>query len=611
MVIRFPALLLAAATLICAQDEIRLTQVASGMPLITDIQSARDGTGRLFVAQQGGVIRIVQNGAVLPAPFLDLSGRTQGGGERGLLGLAFAPGYAQNGRFYVDYTRAVGGATVIARYRVSANPNTAEADSEQVILTVAQPAPNHNAGQLAFGPDGYLYAGMGDGGGGGDPQNNGQSGLSLLGKMLRLDVESDPNGTYRVPADNPFVGNPAYQPEIWALGLRNPWRYSFDRETGDLWIADVGQNRAEEVNFQPASSGGGENYGWRIMEGLQCYPPGANCNQTGLTLPIHEYTRGAGDLSITGGYVYRGASSPSLRGAYIYGDYASGRIWGLLRVGVRFENRFLLRAPFSISTFGEDEDGELYVANHGQGILYRIEGLRALSFTAAAVGNAASFEPGLVAGSAATAFVAGITDGPGIAAAERIPLPAEIAAVRVLVNDLAAPLYAVANVNGMEQVNFQVPFEAANAGEVRVVVQRGGASSSGVAVPLLPRQPGVFTDDGRAVVVRNATNTLVTGDNPVAAGEDIYFYVAGLGGVTNVPPTGGASPREPLARAVETPTVTIGGVECTVQFAGLAPDLVGVFQVNVRVAQGITAGLAELVVTAGGVSSPAALVPVR
>ncbi|HMC59562.1 MAG TPA: PQQ-dependent sugar dehydrogenase, partial [Candidatus Solibacter sp.] len=260
-------------------QEIRTTQIASGIAAPTDIQSANDGSGRLFLVQQSGMVRIFHGGAVSSRPFLDISAKTHADGERGLLGLAFPPGFAQKQRFYVDYTD-LNGDTTIAQYRVSPNADVADAASETVLLKIAQPFANHNGGQVRFGPDGYLYIGMGDGGSGGDPFGNGQNRGALLGKLLRVDVETDP-ARVRIPPDNPFVNVAGARPEIWAFGLRNPWRFSFDRATGDLWIADVGQDSYEEVDFQPASSHGGENYGWNLMEATHCF--GSNCNPPGLT----------------------------------------------------------------------------------------------------------------------------------------------------------------------------------------------------------------------------------------------------------------------------------------------------------------------------------------
>ena len=251
--------------------------------------------------------------------------------EQGLLSVAFAPDYASSGYFYVWYTD-MGGGMVLSRFRVSGDPDVADPDSEEVLLIVLQPFENHNGGRLQFGPDGMLYEGLGDGGGSFDPDDNGQDGSTLLGKLIRIDVNPALGGSYAVPADNPFVGNGSVRDEIWALGLRNPWRISFDRETGDLYIADVGQNRLEEVNVQPAASTGGENYGWDIMEGSQCTGGGDGCNRAGLTLPVAEYDHDLG-CSITGGEVYRGSAYPDMDGVYFYGDFCSGRIWGLWRNG--------------------------------------------------------------------------------------------------------------------------------------------------------------------------------------------------------------------------------------------------------------------------------------
>jgi glucose/arabinose dehydrogenase len=328
------------------------------------ITNAGDGSGRLFVVEQGGAVRIVRSGAVAARPFLNISSLVTPGGEQGLLGLAFPPGYAARQSFYVNYINRTGvGNTVIARFAVAGDPDLAERTSRQELLTFTQPFANHNGGQLAFGPDNLLYIGSGDGGSGGDPLGNGQNKTSLLGKLLRLDVLS---GTApAIPAGNPF-GN-----EVWAYGLRNPWRFSFDRQTGDLYLADVGQGTREEVNFQPAGSGTGANYGWNIMEGSLCFLNPGLCSSAGLTLPVAEYDHSAGDCSVTGGYVYRGSIS-SLRGTYLYGDFCSGRIWGLRHNGVAWENILLLDSTLLISTFGEDEAGELYVADYGAGAIYRI-----------------------------------------------------------------------------------------------------------------------------------------------------------------------------------------------------------------------------------------------
>jgi glucose/arabinose dehydrogenase len=365
--------------------KISIIRHVSGLSLPVHITHAGDGSGRLFIVEQPGRIRIVKNGVLLAAPFLDISNtganRVLFGGEQGLLSVAFPPQFNGKGYFYVYYTN-LNGDNVAARYFLTADPDRADPGSEVLLRTFSHPTfQNHNGGQLAFGPDGFLYIGTGDGGSGGDPNNNGQSPNTFLGKILRIDVESvmDPRvDTYVIPPDNPFVGAPGFLPEIWALGLRNPFRFSFDRLTGDLYIGDVGQNLFEEVDFQPAASPGGENYGWNIMEGLHCFNtlnfsvPLPTCNQTGLTLPVVEYNHTQGDCSVTGGFVYRGNLHPQVQGIYFYGDFCTGRIWGLKRNGTVWQNNLLLDAPLGISSFGEDEAGELYLTDYAAGDIYRI-----------------------------------------------------------------------------------------------------------------------------------------------------------------------------------------------------------------------------------------------
>jgi len=348
---------------------ISLVPLATGFARPVQVTHAGDGSGLLYVVEQGGRIRTIRNGSVEPTPFLDISGRVLSGGEQGLLGLAFPPGYAANGRFYVNYTRTPDGATVVARYRAAGTPRVADPTSEEVLLVIGQPFANHNGGQVAFGPDGFLYIGMGDGGSGGDPQNNAQNPATLLGKMLRIDVEAGVQ-PYAIPPSNPFVGTAGFREEIWAQGLRNPWRFSFDRLTGDLYIGDVGQSAFEEIDFQPAGSPGGENYGWKIMEGSHCFGA-AGCDNTGLVPPVAEYDHSQG-CSVTGGRVYRGDAVPTLRGVYLYADFCSGRIFGLMPDGPTWRSETLLTVPLSISSFGEDEAGNLYVTDHAGGAVHRI-----------------------------------------------------------------------------------------------------------------------------------------------------------------------------------------------------------------------------------------------
>lgn len=319
--------------------------LVDGLDRPVDLQSAQDGTGRLFIIEKYGAIRIFKDGQLSPQPFLNIDDRVNDdSNEMGLLGLAFHPNFEQNGYFYVNYT-GDGGNTRISCF--TANGDVADPNSEQVLMVIDQPFPNHNGGAVAFGPDGYLYLGLGDGGAAGDPFKNGQNTETLLGKLLRIDVNNgDP---YAIPADNPF-GN-----EVWAYGLRNPWRISFDRATGDLWIGDVGQNQYEEIDYLPAGSPGGANFGWSVMEGLHGYDGEA---QPGLLLPVVEYSHEIG-CSVTGGYVYRG-SMPEWNSVYLYGDYCSGSVSGLILVDGQWQSRVLFEAVATITSFGQDEAGELY-----------------------------------------------------------------------------------------------------------------------------------------------------------------------------------------------------------------------------------------------------------
>jgi glucose/arabinose dehydrogenase len=361
------AVLTATLTLSAAADEIAFDRVAT---VARPVAITHAGDTRLFITQQNGRIAVFDGTSVLAQPFLDITPLVSCCGERGLLSAAFHPRYRENGFFYVDYTDA-SGATVIARYSVSSDPNRADPNSAVILLTIPQPFSNHNGGQLQFGPDGYLYIGMGDGGSAGDPGDRAQNLGELLGKLLRIDV--DHGSPYAIPPSNPFVSRAGARGEIWAYGLRNPWRFSFDRVTGDLWIADVGQGAWEEIDFQTATSPGGENYGWRRMEGNHCFNPASNCDSGSLVKPIAEYSHAGGACSVTGGYVYRGTRAPRLSGAYLYGDYCSGTIWGTVRAfDGTASTRVLASTTFDLTTFGEDLTGELYAADYATGAIYRI-----------------------------------------------------------------------------------------------------------------------------------------------------------------------------------------------------------------------------------------------
>ncbi|HMB91209.1 MAG TPA: PQQ-dependent sugar dehydrogenase [Rhodothermales bacterium] len=351
-----------------------------------DLQHPGDQSNRLFVVEQAGVIRVFDNDPAVASAqvFLDIQSRVTDVGEGGLLGLAFHPDFASNGFFYVYYTASPPLHSVIARYEVDpTNPDRGDPDSEMIVLEVEQPFPNHNAGQLAFGPDdGYLYIALGDGGDSGDPGENGQNSGTLLGSLLRLDVDAGANkqrgilapdcgagenATYTIPADNPLADGPGNAcDEIWAYGLRNPWRFSFDTETDRLWTADVGQGRYEEIDLiEP-----GGNYGWNTMEGAHCFDPPMGCDQTGLTLPVWEYEHGGQSKSVTGGFVYRGPTVPSLLSQYIYADFIDGRIWALAYEGTSAVNTLLLDTNLNPSAFGVDDNKELYLVDYG-GTIYR------------------------------------------------------------------------------------------------------------------------------------------------------------------------------------------------------------------------------------------------
>jgi len=350
-------------------DTLKLVPVVTGLSSPVYLTAPTGDTARLFVVEQGGQIRIVQHGQLLPTAFLDIHTRLVSGGEQGLLSVAFHPNYGANGFFYVNYTD-LNGDTRVERYTVSAaDSNLADTTTHKLILFVPQPYTNHNGGLVMFGPDGMLYIGMGDGGSGGDPENRAQHPDSLLGKLLRIDVDhGDP---YAIPPNNPFATSGG-APEIWALGLRNPWRFAFDRSAGLLYIGDVGQGAWEEVDVEPASQGG-LNYGWRLMEGAHCYNP-TNCSSAGLVLPAVEYDHSNGQCAVIGGFVYRGARFPALAGQYFYADLCAGWVRSFTYAGgaVTGQTSWTLEpSPGSPLSFGEDSRGELYVLSSG-GTVYRI-----------------------------------------------------------------------------------------------------------------------------------------------------------------------------------------------------------------------------------------------
>lgn len=335
---------------------------------------AFDGTNKVYVIEQKGLIRVFDNvsATAQTTVFLDIDARVDAGGEMGLLGLAFHPNFETNGYFYVNYNRnSPSRQTVISRFKVNSGSQVADANSEKILLTFDQPYTNHKGGKLAFGSDGYLYIATGDGGSGGDPQNNAQNRKNLLGKILRIDVNVEERENYAIPKDNPYIGNTeGFKEEIYAYGLRNPWRFSFDSVTNNLWVGDVGQNEVEEIDV--ITKGG--NYGWRIKEANDCFDATGNCNQSGLVAPVFSYKQGTDGRSVTGGVVYRGKKLPDLVGKYVFGDYVSGKLWSLKYDGAKATDSGDKIANVSgISAFGEDADKELYILNYGSGKIYKLE----------------------------------------------------------------------------------------------------------------------------------------------------------------------------------------------------------------------------------------------
>ena len=374
--------------------QIGLTLVAEGIYNPSAMAFPPDGSGRLFIAATNGRIWLLRDGDPTPHLFININDQNQG---YRLFGLAFSPDYVTDGSFYVHYLEGDTSQVVVARYRVLPDdPDLASSTSQQEVLRVPNTAALHSGGQLAFGPDGYLYIAVGDGDLDNDPENDAQNMGNMLGKLLRIDVRqplpADPpptppdtlstvaylplighgrGFTYNVPPSNPFVGLPGRVPEIWAYGLRNPWRFSFDRLTGDLYIGDVGQSRREEIDFQPAGTTSAWNFGWRVMEGTLCNNP-ANCDPSPFVPPVVEYGHSNGNCSVTGGEVYRGAAYPSLSGIYLYGDYCTGRIWGLRRAGAAWQNQELLVAGFRITDISDDAAGNIYVADFDHGRIYKV-----------------------------------------------------------------------------------------------------------------------------------------------------------------------------------------------------------------------------------------------
>jgi uncharacterized protein (TIGR03437 family) len=590
-----------------SNNALQLDPFLSGLQAPTFITSARDSSNRLFILEQVGRIRVLQPGARTTTVFLDITARVLSGGERGLLGLVFHPQYKTNRRFFVNYTRRPDGATVIAEYKVSANDANVAETEEKVLLTIAQPFANHNGGMLAFGKDGYLYIGMGDGGSANDPGNRAQNIEELLGKILRIDVDNA-NGTvpYSSPSTNPFFGSTPGRDEIYALGLRNPWRFSFDRQTDELYCGDVGQGDVEEVDLIRL----GGNYGWRVMEGTRCTNLGPGpCNDPKFTPPIYEYRHMGNNCSgsITGGYVYRGAAGTFTPGAYVFGDYCFGTVY-VLEGG---SARTIFDTNFGITSFGEDEAGELYVcADNGN--IYRFA--RPLANV-----SAGSFLAAFAPESIVAAFGTGLAT--GTQSATTAPLPTTMQGTRVTVLDSAgaerlAPLFFVSPT----QVNYQIPPNTApGTGRVTITNSQGAVFAQSVNITRVA--PAIFTTNatGRglpaAILVRVLANGTQTTE-PIARFDPAQNQFVAL-------PIDLSDPSQQvflvlfgtgfrLVSSQSAATATIGGQNAPVTFAGAQGQLVGVDQANVGLPRSLAGrGDVDVVLTIEGQAANTVRVNVR
>lgn len=584
---------------------LQLQQVATGFSSPVLVTNPRDGSNRLFIVEQTGKIRVLQPDTTTPTDFLNLTTKIVSGGERGLLGLAFHPNYKTNRKFYVNYTRSGDGATVVSEFQASASNRNIADTTERILITIAQPFSNHNGGMIEFGPDGYLYIGMGDGGSANDPGNRAQNIEDLLGKILRIDVNRTEGVLqYGIPPDNPFAGATAGRDEIFALGLRNPWRYSFDRLSGQLYAGDVGQNVREWVHIVEK----GKNYGWATWEGTRCNtekPAAAPaCTALPLIQPLVEYSHASGRCSITGGYVYRGARFTLPYGAYIYGDYCTGEIWQV----VNGQNSLLVDAPFFLSSFGEDEGGEIYAVGLNSGAIYRLT--NTTSPRAVATVSSASYdkEAGIARESIASTFGTGLANGEF--AAPSMPLPTNLGGTTVTIRDSKgverlAPLFYA----GPMQVNFQMPAQTA-LGYGAVIVKINDAIVSSGPLKVEAFAPGIFSAaaNGTGVAagvvqrVRNDNSTyeaMVVRDQTLPEGwrslpidldpptDSVYLLLFG---------TGLRGRSEPLNASVN-----IGGMTLPVEFVGAQSEFSGLDQINIRLPQTLKGkGEVDVIVTIDG-----------
>ena len=578
--------------------EIQLQPFLSGLSQPVLITHARDGSNRLFIVEQTGLIKVLQPGSTSPTTFLDLTSKRVLGGEQGVLGLAFHPDYENNRRFFVNYTRTGDGATVIAEYLASpTNPNVA-LTAERIILTIAQPFANHNGGMIEFGPDGFLHIGMGDGGSANDPGNRAQNINDLLGKMLRIDIDQTAGSVnYVSPSSNPFFGPTPGRDEIFAVGMRNPWRWSFDRLTGQLYAGDVGQGQVEEIDIITS----GANYGWRVYEGTRCTNIDAPlCNPASYTAPVTEYNHSGGRCSVTGGYVYRGSRSSLPYGSYLFGDYCTGEIF-LFDNGVQTR---LLDTPLNISSFGEDQDGELYVVALG-GTIHRV--VNPATRSALSV-SAASYRGDLLApDSIVAAFGSELATS---ASSATLPLPMTLVGTQVRVTDVTgtprfAPLFYVSP----SQVNYVMPAGTV-AGRAEVVITSGsGAVSSGTA-EITSVAPGIFSANSDGTGTAAAYVTQVRNGAAVST-FDVAQFDAQQGRFVAQPINMSATTDDFIlsifgtgirnAASLSSVSVTVGGANQQVDFAGPHGTYIALDQINVRLSRALAGrGVVEIALTVDG-----------
>ena len=561
---------------------------------------ARDGSGRLFIVEQTGMVRIFRDGALVKRPFLDLTSRVQFDCELGLLSIAFPPQFAEKKHFYADFIDEDGN-VVIARYKVTADPNVADPASEEILLKIPQPYGQHNGGMLAFSPvDGMLYISTGDGGIAtnedatyiDDPLNNGQNPGVLLGKILRIDTESGAV-PYAIPGGNPQ--KPGWLPEIWSIGWRNPWRFSFDRRTADLYAGDVGADGYEEVNVEAAGKGG-LNYGWSVREGTHCVPQKLCVDRDDLTAPALEYAHNLG-CSVTGGVVYRGARFPDLSGTYFYADFCRTTVWAMRQIDEKWQSTSMGPSRALAVSFGEDDEGEVYLVDYRGSIL----GLRQIppGLTITSTGNAASGEPGLVAGAMSSVSLSGLTDPDEQLSAEVYPLPMSLGGVTVSVNGAPMPLLSVAPEG---RVDFLAPYRLP--GESAEVTVRAGYKLSNVfSVPVKPVLPGLFSAAGGRIAA--AVNE--EGNKAVSAprGAVLALFGTGLGPALDPPELGYPAMETPASVAKGEVTAMLGAKPAAVEFCSLTPGFTGMYTIIVRIANDAERGEGDVWIAVDGIRSRA------